>query len=181
MVLILFITACSPRINTLKPGEPCPVTPSEPGTFLESPDWSVAGKYPIWLTVPVDSKIPWNLLSPDSLYPYKGRAYKQIFAIADDIQGKIQITGKQVDGNGIVLFPNGDSAVWVNDTTVKYKEKPSDTLIIDTSSQYRITSPKPKGYTFYGSNMMYPHPGCFQFTASIGKNSGDIVVEILDR
>ncbi len=80
-----------------------------------------------------------------------------------------------------MLFPNSDSVVWVKDTTVKYKEKPSDTLIIDISSQYRVTSPKPKGYTFYGSKLMYPHPGCYQFAVSIGKNSVDIVLEILDR
>ncbi len=180
-ILILFVTACSAPINALKPGESCPVTPSEMTTFLGD-GFSPVGKYPIWLNVPGDGHILWQQLGPAILPPYKGRTTKQIWAISDDFQGKVRITGKQLDGNGIVLFPNDNSAEMVNDTTVRYKEKPLDTLIIDALSQdHRITSPKPIGYTFFGSSLIYPHPGCFQLTATIDKNTVDIVVEILDK
>jgi hypothetical protein len=180
-VLTLLITACAAPIKALKPGEPCPVTPSEPATTIDgiSP---IAGKYPIWLNVPEEGHFLWQNMGL-FLPPPEGRdKTKQFWAIADDIQGKVRITGNQLDGNGIVLFPKPNSVEWVNDTTYKYIEKPLDTLIIDTSSSNgRVTSPKPKGYTYFGSDMIYPHPGCYQFTASIDKNTVNIVVEILDK
>ena len=182
--LILFVTACAAPINALKPGEPCPVTtPSEMATFLGD-GYSPAGKCPIWLNVPGNSHNLWQQLGTATftIPPYEGRTLKQLWVIADNIKGIVRITGKQLDGNGIVLFPNDNSAELVNDTTVKYKEKPLDTLLIDTSDQdHRIISPKPIGYTFFGSSLIYPHPGCFKFTASIDKNMVEIVVEILDK
>ncbi len=141
----------------------------------------IAGKYPIWLNVPEEGHFLWQNMGL-FLPPPEGRETKQLWAIADDIQGKVRITGNQLDGNGVVLFPKRNSVEWVNDTTVKYIEKPLDTLIIDTSSANgRVTSPKPKSYTYFGSDMIYPHPGCYQFTASIDQNTVNIVVELLDK
>jgi len=181
-VLILFVTACSATSNRLKPGELCPVTPSEKAPFLGD-EFRPVGEYPIWLNVPGDGPILWQQLG-HAIYPsspYEGRNLKQLWVIADEIQAKVRITGKQLDGKGKVLFPNDSSWERVNDTTV-YKAKPKDTLIIDTSSSnHRVASPKPEGYTFFGSNLFYPNAGCFQLTASIDKNTVDIVVEILDE
>ena len=55
-----------------------------------------------------------------------------------------------------------------------------NTMIFDTASQdHKIISPKPKGYTFYGSELIYPSPGCYQFTAFTDQNTIDIVIKIL--
>ncbi len=177
---LLIITACSAPVKVLKSGETCPVTLSESATIIEGVG-QIAGKYPIMLYLPENGFL-WKELGPISLPPYEGRINKQTWAISDNIQGKVRISGTQLDGNGIVLFPNSDSAEWASGTTIKWTEKPKNKLIIDTSSSNgRVTSPKPKDYTYFGDTLIYPHPGCYQFTASIGKYSVDIVVEILDK
>lgn len=182
-VLILFVTACSAPSNALKPGEPCPATLTDAPNFLGD-GFNPAGKYPIWLNIGGDGPILWQQLGsvtfPSSLR--EGRTLKQLWVIADEIQGKVRITGKQLDGKGKVLFPNDSSVERINDTTVRYKEKPKTALIIDTTSQdHRIVSPKPEGYTFFGSSFIFPHPGCYQFTATIDDYTVDIVEEIKDE
>ncbi len=182
-ILFLFVTSCSAPSNSLKPGEPCPVTPVDAPNFLGD-EFNPAGKYPIWLNIGGGGPIPWQQLGsvtfPSS--PYEGRTLKQLWVIADEIQGKVRITGKQLDGKGKVLFPNDSSVEWINDTTAHYKEKPKAALIIDTATQdHRIVSPKPEGYTFFGSSFIFPHPGCYQFTATIDDYTVNIVEEIKDE
>ena len=99
--------------------------------------------------------------------------------IADDFHGKISLSSKQIDGNGKVLFPNDNSWVRVSNSSGQYHEKPADTLIIDpSSSDHKIATPKPIGYTYYGYSLIYPNPGCYRFTASDGNGSIDMIIEV---
>ena len=178
-LVVLFASGCAPTME-INPGEPCPVTKSEVPGFLSDGGISpVAGAYPIWFFIPENSQILWDQLRGESLAPYPGQVNKQILVIADDFHGKISLSSKQIDGNGKVLFPNDNSWVRVSNSSGQYHEKPADTLIIDpSSSDHKIATPKPIGYTYYGYSLIYPNPGCYRFTASDGNGSIDMIIEV---
>ncbi len=136
-----------------------------------------AGEFPIWATSWKDP-IPWSNMWKLSLPPYPGRMGRKLWAVDKSVQGNLYVTGKQLDGDGIVLFPTLKTAEFPDDTHILFTKEPADFLVIPSAHESIISSSPPR-FADHISLVLYPHPGCYQFTATIAEYTVNIVVEII--
>ncbi len=190
VIFLFLLTSCSPlrvadwfrptpTTDTSKGQNRCPVTETETKFSMLG---SVAGQSPVWITSL--GEVKWNEL-PVSLSPYPGRLTKMIVIISKDAEGDLEITGKQIDGNGQVLFPQEaqkqdlasndgnsvDGSVLVN---------PQSTWVIPNAST-PTRSPNPDGFVTQGGLVYYPNPGCYEYLAKIGGKEVHVILNVVDK
>ena len=116
------------------------------------------GAAPVWLTA--RAREPWQM-GPQ----------KSLWVLSRKVVGTLSVTGKQVDGGGVVKFQRGiDGAI-------------HDTLVI---SDIKSESVRPAGatlkllrdYAFIPSFIYYPSRGCWELTARLGSEQRLIVREL---
>ncbi len=156
----------------------CPVSPSQ--TDLRPDLAALAGESPLWLTIGT-GRLRWAEL-PVSLPPYPGRMDKTIWTLEKRVEGDLRITGKQLDGNGLLLFAR-TAKQQVNEKGQilgsLFDEPPADAWVIPSAEQG--TDNSPPGFQDHGVLVYYPHPGCYQYTATIAKHTVQIAIEVLDQ
>lgn len=185
-LLLCTLIACT---NTI-PGNPPTVMPTTQSTRTCSvspsqsklrPDMAaLAGEFPLWLTVGTGT-YSWSK-QPISLPPYPGRMDKIIWTVDTRVSGDLRITGKQLGGDGVLLF--ADKAKTQIDDKGQVlgsiiEDKPSDVRLI-LSAENGVQN-SPPGFQDHGGLVYYPHPGCYQYTATIADHTVQIVVEVLDQ
>lgn len=141
---------------------------------------ALAGEFPVWLTAGT-GEVAWTKL-PVSLPPYPGRMDKIIWTVDTRVQGDLRITGKQLDGDGILLFAH---------TAKQQVDQQGQVLggVFDgqLSNVWTITAAEkgvqnsPPGFQDHGVLVYYPHPGCYQYEATIAEHTTHLVTEVLDQ
>jgi hypothetical protein len=170
-------------VPTLAPGAHCPITPIQEdfgGGF--SP---VQGEYPVWISS--SGQMQWSAMGPNVLPPasgplrfVEGHLIKVSVFVDQRVEGDVRITGRQLDGNSLVYFPQDGQLARVDESTARLAGIPPDFIIIDTAHTSRFF-PAPPGKSHYGIAPIYLNPGCYQLTATIAEYSVNIVFEILDK
>lgn len=137
------------------------------------------GDYPVWF-VTIDSA---NFTDMARSFPpyHGGTVRKSLINVSTELEGDLTITGHQLDGDGIVLFP-----IRI-DEEVEYADG-SHTILYsadDLTDQYTITNaqiptfgPNAGGYAHHPWAAYYPKPGCYELTGTYGGFSTSIIVEV---
>lgn len=175
----------------LDPDDPCPVTPTQSDFWPEQiGDAMVAGEFPVWTTIagqkgfsvvpPQGGPTILPPLSGDIQFPKGvGVITKAFLFVDDDVEGDLRVTIRQLDGDGMVYFPEDRHVSRITDTKLRIRGLPPDVLII-RSAHERTRSPNPPGIAHHGMTLIYPGPGCYQFTATIAGYTVNIVFKLVD-
>lgn len=167
--------------TTSPPGQSsfsCPVSPSQ--TNLRPDLSALAGESPLWLTIGT-GRLSWTEL-PVSLPPYPGRIDKTIWTLEERVKGELHITGKQLNGSGILLFARTAKQQLDERGQVLgglFDEPPVDSWVIPSAE--RGSDNSPPGFQDHGVLVYYPHPGCYQYTATIAGRTVQISIDVLDQ
>ncbi len=182
-LLLALVSACT-RLVTATPmptgqaSSSCPVSPSQ--TNLRPDLAALAGQSPLWLTIGT-GRLRWTEL-PVSLPPFPGRMDKIIWTVETQVKGDLRITGQQLDGSGRLLFARtakqqvGNNGQLIGST---FSEQPSDVWVIPAAEKGVDISPP--GFQDHGVLVYYPHPGCYQYTATILEHAVQITIQVLDQ
>lgn len=143
----------------------CPITPHLPFHPVTSTTNPPAGEFPIWLGV---AEVYDFAHMTRSLPPYSGIVWKFLIFVDRSVEGDLRITGHQLDGDGVVLFPEGGQMVTTEDgnTGVVYEddEPAPEKLIADAHIGSHV---RPGQYAEHGSSILFPNPGCYAITATL--------------
>lgn len=169
---------------TLAPGMPCPITPIQED-FGDgfSP---VQGEYPVWISS--SGQMLWSSMGPNVLPPASGalqfveaHLIKVGVYVDQRVEGDLRVTGRQLDGDSLVYFPQDGQLARVDEETLQLLEIPPDYEIIpSTHIPTKFPSPPGKSQTGIGA-IIYLNPGCYQLTATIAEYTVKFVFEILDE
>lgn len=172
----------SPTTDTSKKqtqGVECPVTASENKFSMVGP---LAGKSPVWLTSV--GEIKWNDL-PVSLSPYPGRLTKMLVFVSKDVEGDLEITGKQIDGNSQLLFPQETKTQKISSSE---GNSVAGAILVNPQSMWVKANankptnfPNPDGFAHHGLLVYYPSPGCYEYVAKISGDEVRIVLNVVDK
>lgn len=143
-------------IPTLETSVPCPITPPQ-YDFIRS-DVGVAGKFPVWR---ISSGRNYWAKMPVYLPPYEGRGYKTLWYIDEQAQGDLRVIGRQLDGDGIVLFGHQAKQVVDDEGNVlgaifEEGKEPSDVLLISSAHQTKVLSPSQPASRFIATYSSFP-------------------------
>lgn len=189
LLLVSLLAGCdnlhSPptQVPSSKTNADCPVTPVESNFWSGS--GSVAGEFPVWMTStgqePFSKQGPLVMppKSKEALFE-KGRLTKTLIFVDQTVTGDLHISGRQINGDGIIYFPRDDEIERVNETTLKLLKMPADLFVI-ANAQELNRSPNPPGKATHGMSPLYPQPGCYQFTFEISGDTVQIIIEITDE
>jgi hypothetical protein len=170
-------------IPTLEPGSPCPITSIQTNFWEASAP--AAGKFPVWMTSygqESSSKLGPRVLPPKSnetLFD-NGITTKALIFVDQGVKGDLRITGRQLNGKGVIFFPQNSDLERVNDTTLRLLKVPPDFMLIRTANE-TDRSPNPPGKATHGIAPIFPNPGCYQFTFEISDNTVQVVLEVLNN
>lgn len=100
---------------------------------------------------------------------HDGRPVKTLWIVDRGYAGSLEVRGERVTGGAVVTFQREGSV-------------PSSQLIIPNASQPSVipggaSSSQQARYAFHSSYALYPHPGCWRLTTSLGGSAVDIVVQ----
>jgi hypothetical protein len=126
----------------------------------------LSGEFPIWTSV--GDQLPWSDLSQSPFAPPPYRILKTFWMVERRTpDGVFRLSGRQLDGDGIVLFNQGDN--------------PALQLWEIPSAQEGPAS-SPPGFQDHYVGVHYPGPGCYGMTAMIGEDVVvQTVIQILDE
>jgi hypothetical protein len=158
-------------------GVECPITEPENKFSMVG---SLAGQTPIWITSV--GEFNWNEL-PVSLSPYPGRLTKILVFVSKDVDGDLEITGKQIDGNGQLLFPQETQTVVNsegNSVNGAILVNPQS-MWVKVNANIPTNFPNPEGFAHHGLLVYYPNPGCYEYVAKIDSNEVHIVFNVIDK
>ncbi len=169
IILTLLVMACAESVTspaalpTLKPGEPCPVSPK---TDFRPDKAPLAGEFPIWTSV--GDQLPWSDLPESQFAPPPYRILKAIWVVDKRTpDGVLRLTGRQLDGDGRVLFNQSDNQA------LQLWELPS---------AHEGPALSPPGFQDHYFGVHYPGPGCYGITSTIGEGIViQTVVQILGQ
>ncbi|MCA9919963.1 MAG: hypothetical protein KC445_18530 [Anaerolineales bacterium] len=164
----------STKYLSLESGDPCPVTPAKFAPFFKS--GPVAGVFPIWIAN--GGRMSWDSLGANVLTPYSGRISKTIWIINTDIKGDLRIEGRQVDGDGILLFPKSHDMHRTSETSVEFVGKVSNFILIQNAHQKGDGMHSPENYQYHAVLVYYPNSGCYQFKVDLADKVVEMVIEI---
>ncbi len=172
LTVALILTACAsseapeaaPAPVTLLAGASCPITAPDVMLPALAP---VAGTFPLWVTSQGHEQ--WSDMSSTQLAPEPYRTGKRVWVVDTRAPGKLRITGRQLDGTGIVLFAQREPE----------DKEASPVLEIQSAEEGPMGSPP--GFQLHGFLIYYPGPGCYQLTGTLADQTVQIVVEIVDR
>lgn len=184
LMLMIFLSACN-LLNTFFSAN----TPSACNVSLRDPDHPVAeqmvaptGRYPVWF-VTFDS-IAMSELGR-SLPPYNGGTIrKSLMVVSTDIESDLIITGHQLDGDGVVLFPvQIDEEIEDADgvRTIIYSDDDLSDRKIIPNAQMTTNSTQAPGYASHPWSAYYPSPGCYEIIGAYGGYTSYTVVEVRDE
>lgn len=159
---------------TLNPGDPCPVTQTQFVPFFQS--GPVAGESPIWIVN--GGRVSWDSLGANVTLPYSGRISKDIWIIDTDTEGDLRIEGRQLDGDGIVLFPESHDIHRTSETSVEFIGEVSNFKLIQNAHQKDEGLHSPENYQYHAILVHYSNRGCYQFTADLADETVEVVIEI---
>jgi len=114
-----------------------------------------AGSGPVWM---VDGSFGcWH----------DGQPVKTLWIVDRRYAGSLEVRGEEVSGAGVVNFQSEEVA--------------SSRLLIANASRTGVipggaSAAEQAGYAFHSSSVLYPHPGCWRLTASLGGRATEIVV-----
>jgi len=158
---------------------PCPVSPRLTDHPVAEQMVAPVGEYPVWF-VTLDAVAIFDLAQ--SAPPYNGGTVrKSLVVVSTELSGDLVLTGRQLDGDGVVLFPlhideeipNADGT-----TTIVYSEDDlTDQFVIPNAEQTTFGTDAP-GYAHHPWAAYYPKPGCYQLTGTFGGYSATAIVEI---
>ena len=136
----------------------CPVSPVEdPLPAIIGP---ITGQHPAWL---IDgANRPWA--NPEE-------RIKTLWVFSQKASGRLVITGRRLDGEGIARFQD-DGVGGI----------PKDALDIDDWRRRawpgNATPEVRRDYAFVPNYVIFPSPGCWQFTVRLGAEDTRITIEI---
>ncbi|MHB8132719.1 MAG: hypothetical protein ACYDH1_00730 [Anaerolineaceae bacterium] len=138
----------------------------------------VAGKSPIFVTSVGEMK--WTDMVV-SLQPFPGRLTKILIFVQSDVDGDLEITGRQIDGNGIVLFYQEGQGKFDNNGELvgSIISSPKDKWIFPSANQ-PSRYPNPEGFVHHGLAVYYPNPGCYEYIFTIADREVRVVMNIID-
>ncbi len=174
----LLLIGCN-TLTTFIVNMPCPVSPRLTDHPVAEQMLAPVGEYPVWF-VTLDAVAIFDLAQ--SAPPYNGGTVrKSLVVVSTELSGDLVLTGRQLDGDGIVLFPlrideeipNADGS-----TTIVYSEDDlTDQFVIPNAEQTTFGTDAP-GYAHHPWAVYYPNPGCYQLTGTFGGVSATAIVEI---
>ncbi|MCL5998662.1 MAG: WD40 repeat domain-containing protein [Chloroflexi bacterium] len=143
-------------------------------TTQELDSFTVAGADPIWTTITGGQ---WT--SAPLQAPYEGSIGKGIWFVKKGVQGELQVTGRQIDGDGKILFfyrseveqdNNGNAIIY-------FIDPPAEVFTIEDANASNYLSPIPDGYLGHVTGYIVTKPGCYQLTAAVQNDQVEIVFE----
>jgi hypothetical protein len=157
VLTVLFAAAASatppdPTAATLRP-DPCQQSPTQDLLPEVAP---MIGIHPVWL---VDGSATWR----------KGKPVKTLWVLART-SADVRIEGRRLDGPGVLTFQRGD-------------DPPADVLAIANPATQSVipsgASPDTtRAYVFLPSHVLYPSPGCWEFTVRMGEETTRVVRDL---
>jgi hypothetical protein len=184
LALILLLPACG-LLDLLFFGTEttfCPISPRLPDHPVAEQMRAPVGEYPVWF-VTIDS-IPMSELGR-SQPPYNGGTVrKTLVVVTTDLEGELVITGRQLDGDAQVLFPqrideeieNADGS-----STIVYSEDDLAERHIVPNPQIPTNGTWAEGYASHPLGLYFPEPGCYQLSGSYGGYTANTIVEVRDE
>jgi hypothetical protein len=156
----------------------CPVSPIQTIWANSGP---VAGEFPVWISSWCQSEyanLGPKVMPPESgeLQFEQGRLAKVLVFVDQQIEGDLVITGRRLDGDEVIYFPDGQLQR-LDESTLHLLETPPDSYVIP-SAQFETISPNPPGKVSHVFGPLYITPGCYQITAKIAEYAVEVVVEI---
>lgn len=143
----------------LKPGEPCPASPR---TDIRPDKAPLAGEFPIWTSA--GGQLPWSDLPPSDYAPLPYGLMKTIWVVDKRTpEGTLRLAGRQLDGDGMVLFSQSDDPV---------------VRVLEIPSAHEGPALSPPGFQDHYVTVHYPGPGCYQLSATIGQS---VVIQTVIR
>jgi len=157
----------------------CPVSPRLPDHPQAEIMRAPVGDYPVWF-VTIDS-IALSDLAP-SFPPYDGGTVrKSLVNVSTELEGDLMITGRQLDGDSVVLFPiQIDEEIEHTDgsRTIIYSVDDLADQFTVTNAHITTNGPNNGSYAHHPWATYYPNPGCYELTGTYGGYSTRIVVEV---
>lgn len=155
-------------------GEKCPITPPKNKFSMAG---SVAGQDPIWISS--SGEVKWSDMVV-SLPPYPGRLTKMLVFVSRNVEGDLEITGRQIASNEKVLFAlDGQEKVDSKGLVIgSIVNDPKDTWIVHSANQ-PSRYPNPDGYVHHGEFVYFPSPGCYELSAKIDQHEVKVVVDLV--
>jgi hypothetical protein len=181
VLLIGLISACGVVVapSTTMQNVPCEVSPRLPEHPMAAILRAPLGEYPVWFAT-LDTVAMSELDASDS--PYSGGTVrKSLIVVSTEVEGDLVITGHQLDGDGIVLFPlqiDEERQSESGEQIIIYSEDDLSTQKLIPNAQITTNSPNAPGYAHHPWSAYYPAPGCYQLSASYGGHVTNIIVEI---
>ncbi len=174
----LLLIGCN-TLTTLIANMPCPISPRLPDHPVSEQMVAPVGEYPVWF-VTIDSAPMPNLSKSQA--PFSGGTVrKSLVVVTTELSGDLVLTGRQLDGDGVVLFllrideeiPNVDGT-----STIIYSDDDlTDHFVIPNAEKTTFGTDAP-GYAHHPWAAYYSHPGCYQLTGTFGGHSATAIVEI---
>ncbi len=177
IMLPALLSSCTGFAPQTRNKTPSPSGVCHTSKVQELDGFKVVGADPIWTTMTRD------LWSPAHLqYPFEGSTGKGVWFVKKSVQGELQVTGRQIDGDGKILFfhqarleqdNNGNEITYFIDA-------PSEVFTLKDASSSSYVRPIPDGYSGNGTGYIVTKPGCYQLTATIQNYKVEIVIESKD-
>lgn len=111
--------------------------------------------------------------------PFTGSLGKGIWFVKEGVQGELQVTGRQIDGDGKILFfyqaelkqdNNGNEIIYFIDS-------PTEVFTVEDANSSNYLSPIPDSYSGHITGYIVTKPGCYQLTATVQNDQVEIVFE----
>ncbi len=140
------------------------------------------GEYPIWF-VTVDSVAMSEL--GKSLLPYDGGTVRKGFVVVStDFEGEAVITGRQIDGDAVMLFPlkiDEDFENEAGENIIIYSEDDiTDRKVIPDAQDSTFGTNAP-GYAHHPIGLYFPTPGCYELSGTFGGYTTHVIIELRDE
>jgi hypothetical protein len=184
LALAVIVSACGLRDapSAVTQAVNCEVSPRLPDHPVAAQMVAPVGDYPVWF-VTIDSSAMSEL--GESLPPYNGRTVaKSLMVVSTELEGDLVITGRQIDGDAVVLFPLRIDEETVNDEGERVAIYSEDDLVMQRvipNAQITTNSTWSNDYASHPWAAYYPMPGCYQLSAIFGGYTTNIIVEIRDE
>jgi hypothetical protein len=173
---ICILSGCISQTNSnasqLPAGTSCPVTSTEK-KFPELKE--VGGSLPIWITFA--GRVKWSEL-PKVSSPVNGAMSKMGIVTDNQVSGKLVLSGRRLDGEGIVQFPLAGGHQLESGTIVLDGDL-ADQFIIPSAQVTDIVS-SPPGYVEHSSGIFLSTPGCYEMTGILSTYKVSIVFEVTE-
>lgn len=166
-------------LTTLIANMPCPISPRLPDHPVSDQMLAPVGEYPVWF-VTIDSA-PMPSLSKSQAPFNGGTMRKSLVVVTTELSGDLVLTGRQLDGDGVVLFllrideeiPNADGT-----STIIYSDDDLTDHFVIPNAEKTTNGTDAPGYAHHPWAAYYPKPGCYQLTGTFGGQTATAIVEI---